>query len=164
LHFSAVSNRHRIELEVPVELEEEISESIELVTLHSDLGPGVTVDDHKPFQSLDDALAYAKTLGGDERQRSWLRRGKKIQSLDDAETELGPIVSKPASDPSMINRVECDSSDPQSAVSIRDEIGLDRSAAVRPDWSRCGDDRRASRPSGPQRAWSHDRSWEKITE
>ena len=82
---------------MPVELEEDTSEPIELVTLHSDLGPGVTVDDHKPFQSLDDALAYAKTLGADERQRSWLRRGKKIQSLDDAETELRAHRSTQAS-------------------------------------------------------------------
>ena len=75
-------------LDVPIETEEGRPETVELVTLHSDLGPGVTVDDHKPFERLDDALAYAKTLDADERQRSWLRRGRTVQSLDEAEAEL----------------------------------------------------------------------------
>jgi hypothetical protein len=88
LQFAAILRPALREFHVLIEIEEDSTGSVELVTLHSDLAPGVTLDDRKSFGSLDDAVAYAKNLSAEERERSWFRRGGKIQSLDDAEAEL----------------------------------------------------------------------------
>ncbi len=62
--------------------------AVELVTMHSDLSEGVMLNDARPFDSLQAALAYAKRLAPEERERSWIRCGEKVQTLEAAEKEL----------------------------------------------------------------------------
>ena len=62
--------------------------TVEVVTMHPDLSEGVTLNDARPFKSLRAALAYARRLAPEERERSWIRCGEKVQTLEAAEKEL----------------------------------------------------------------------------
>ena len=63
-------------------------ETIEVVTMHSDLSDGITINDARPFRTLQAALAYARSLAPEERERSWIRCGDKVQTLEAAEKAL----------------------------------------------------------------------------
>jgi hypothetical protein len=62
--------------------------TVEVVTMHPDLSDGVTLNDARPFETLQAALAYARSLAPEERERSWIRCGDKVQTLETAEKSL----------------------------------------------------------------------------
>jgi hypothetical protein len=65
-------------------IEPDQSNSVELLTLHPDLSPGVSVADEKPFANVKAALDFANTLPVEEQERCWIRCGDQVQSLEGA--------------------------------------------------------------------------------